>query len=827
MLSRNGILPRLFVLVLLGVKLCSGVQPAPAVKAIAAGFAGSVALLSDGTVWEWGSGSAPAPVRVRGLDGVMAVGMHNLAVKNDGTVWAWGDRRTGCGLRQDPTPAPLMGLEGIVAVADGAAHTVALRRDGTVWECVQVIWPAEIAVGELTGVVAIAAGSAHGLALKNDGTVWAWGDNHSGQLGDGTTVDQWSTPVHPVQVRGLSEIVAVAAGGTHNLALKRDGTVWQWGMIPSPYAPPTALLTPEQVPELNGVKTITAGESHSLAIKSDGSVWQWGNTGPPVGSPQVPVQVNGLEHAVAIAGGHHHSLALKSDGTIWAWGLNYSGELGDGIASYQATRVQINGIAGATAVAGGGKHSLTLTRDGAVWAWGNNIFGQLGDGTYTPRATPAAVPGLAGIAAIAAGDFHSLALKGDGTVWAWGLNGGGQLGDGSPPSLLLGQASPVQVRELDDVVKIAAGGSSSAALKRDGTVWMWGATWSGSTLGTPAPMSGLSEIVDIAIAGASGAALRRDGRVFTWGFDLVWPASHPFPAVEVDGLSAVTSVGWGAGNCLAVRADHTVWKWGIPVGGVQSTPTPVASLENVTAVAGGNLNDAWFWLWSNDVPLICPGGCGHHLALKRDGTVWAWGDNYYGQLGDGATAGRMTPAQVAGLSGVTAIAGGTEHSLAVKRDGTVWAWGYNGGGQLGMDPPVARRNQPVRVVAPGSADLAIISRHTGDFPVGADGTYTIEIENIGSMATTGTTTVTDILPPSLSFTSALGNGWNCWALDGVVTCTNSDALNPGDRSTITVTVNATAAALPGVTNFVAVENATDGNPSNNVATDRALVSPGN
>jgi uncharacterized repeat protein (TIGR01451 family) len=205
--------------------------------------------------------------------------------------------------------------------------------------------------------------------LKNDGTVWAWGNSGNGQLGNGTFTNS-STPV---QVSGLTGIIAIAAGFFHALALKSDGTVWAWG---------------------------------------DDLFGELGNTNNTVSS--TPAQVDGLSGVVAIAGGEYHSLAVKNDGTVWTWGDDGNGQLGDGIAgtpgsfTISSTPVQAIGLTGMVAVGGGEAHSLGLKSDGTVWTWGSNSNGQLGNGTYTDSSIPIQVSGLTGVLGIAAGGYHSL-----------------------------------------------------------------------------------------------------------------------------------------------------------------------------------------------------------------------------------------------------------------------------------------------------------------------------------------------------------------------------------------------------------------------------------
>ena len=274
-------------------------------------------------------------------------------------------------------------------------------------------------------------------------------------------------------------------------------------------------------------------------------------------------------------------LALRADGSMWAWGSNGDGQLGDGTTTNRSV-THVSALSGVVQVSGGSYFSLALKSDGTVWAMGRNQVGQLGNNTTVGSSVPVPVSGLANVTAIAAGAGHGLALKSDGTVWAWGANSAGQLGNGTTTD----SSVPVQVSALIDVTAISAGGGHSLALKADGTVWSWGLNSKGQ-LG--------------------------DG-TFTF-------ANRSIPA-QVTGLSGV-----------------------------------------ITRIAGGSE---------------------HSLALKSDGTVWAWGSDAYGQLGDGTLApARPTPVQVLNLTNVIEIGAGVLHSLAIKSDGSVWAWGNNVDRQLG------------------------------------------------------------------------------------------------------------------------------------------------
>jgi uncharacterized repeat protein (TIGR01451 family) len=357
-----------------------------------------------------------------------------------------------------------------------------------------------------------------------------------------------------------------------------------------------------------------------------------------------PVQA-GVANAVSIAGGSFHSLAVTPDGAVWAWGLNDQLELGNPFPGNPGIPGQVPGVTGATAVAGGYDHALALRSDGTVWAWGDNHNSQIGDGTSSGFRSPVQVVGLTDVVAIAAGAGHSLALRSDGTVWAWGDNSAGQLADGTTTDSNV----PILVSGLAGIVAIAGGGAHSLALRSDGTVWAWGQGTRGQLGNGGQPQTGLP--------------------------------------VQVAGLTGVIGIAAGGYHSLAVRADGTVWAWGnnefcqlgaggTPCRGHGLVPAQVVNLTGITAVAAS-------------------GSIGYHsLAIKSDGTVWAWGYNSAGQLGDGTAINRSTPVQVSGLSDVTAIATGSQHSLAI----------------VTPPPPV-----PLAALAPASLDFGTLAvGTTGD-----------------------------------------------------------------------------------------------------------------
>ncbi|HEX8476428.1 MAG TPA: S8 family serine peptidase [Pyrinomonadaceae bacterium] len=356
-------------------------------------------------------------------------------------------------------------------------------------------------------VRSVVAGFKHTLIVRNDGTVWAWGDGSAGKLGEGGV---WASKLTPLQVSGLTDVTAVAAGEEHSLALRSDGTVWAWGSNVH------GLLgeagggfrdAPQPVAGLTNITAIAAGGQYNVALRSDGTLWSWGlnNDGllgignTSVFSTHTPTQVAGLDGVVAIAAGRFHTLALRSDGTVWAWGINTSGQMGIPTSTrVVATPMQINGLANIKAIAAGLAHTVALRNDGVVLGLGSGSSGQLGTNSSASSLTPVQPVGMTSVAHIAAGSGHTLALKTDGTLWAWGANSNGELGEGTSGA---GKSRPVQVSNIAGVVQISAKENSNAALLNDGTVRMWGNNTYGQlgdgsnvNRATPTPVSGLASV---------------------------------------------------------------------------------------------------------------------------------------------------------------------------------------------------------------------------------------------------------------------------------------------------------------------------------------------
>jgi uncharacterized repeat protein (TIGR02543 family) len=328
------------------------------------------------------------------------------------------------------------------------------------------------------------------LALKNDGTVWAWGQNNVGQLGDGSTTNN-NTPVAVVTTSGLYGVSEIAAGLNHSVAMKPDGTIWAWGdnyygQIGTGAATlGTQYNTPVEITGITNVIAIAAGEYHTLALKNDGTVWVWGrnNLGQlgtgDTNDRSVPTQLTGINGITAIAAKGNFSLALKSNGEVSAWGHNSYGQLGNQSYVNSESPVSVANLSGVIAIAAGYNHSVALTNTGKVMSWGENITGGLGNGTDQASNIPVLVTTLNDAMGVTAGYRFTAAIRSNGTMQSWGWNNRGQLGNSSNNDSWV----PVSVSVISKIAAASSGVDHTIALNNDGSIYSWGANLYGE-LGT-------------------------------------------------------------------------------------------------------------------------------------------------------------------------------------------------------------------------------------------------------------------------------------------------------------------------------------------------------
>lgn len=669
-----------------------------------------------------------------GITAISAGSYHNLALRADGSVVAWGSNSWGqlgdhtSNSKERPVAVCAVGatdctanpLTGVSALAAGDSHSLAVLAGGgaIAWGSNQLgqvgdnssssrnvpvrvcaVGATDCTAQPLTGIAAVEAGGSVSAALRTDGTVVGWGVNFRGQLGDGTTTNR-STPVATCAAgatdcanQPLGGIASIAVSGGHTLAVSTGGSALAWGFNGyGQLGDGTTADRTTPVPTSTGVRAVGTGARHSLAVRSDGTVAAWGDYEKgQIGDGAIHGQVrpglvcapastdcanDRLNDVIALSanglyyGGGGHSLALRSDGSVLSWGGNGLGQLGDGTTMYRDLPVPVCAVAatdcsaepltGAVAIATGANHSLALLSDGTVVAWGRNGVGNLGNGTWWDRSTPTQVCAvgspdcatkLTGVVAIAAGGDHSLALLSDGTVVGWGSNYSGELGDGTGGTVIQARNIPVRTcavgaadcAPLTGVTSIRAGNGFSFALLAGGGVVAWGGNYSGQL--------------------GDGTTSGRLKPVRVCAVDATDCTANPLTSTAIE----------AAGNhSAALLSDGTVAAWGENTNGQlgdatttnRSTPVQVCAVgatdctaNPLTAVTGLAL------------------GYSHTTVLVTGGKALSWGSNYFGQLGDGTTTGRVTPGWVCApgqtdcaanpLTGVSVLASGYNHNLAI------------------------------------------------------------------------------------------------------------------------------------------------------------------
>ena len=355
-------------------------------------------------------------------------------------------------------------------------------------------------------------------------------------------------------------------------------------------------------------------------------------TGDTLGHP------DGLwSNNAAVGIGALHTAAVKTDGTLWTWGdNNYHGALGDGSTVDKSSPVTTAG--GGTTwsnVSVGQFFTAGIKTDGRLWTCGYNAFGQLGDGTTVAKSSPVTTAGGGTTwARVACGQRHVAAIKTDGRLWTWGDNTNGQLGQATTTN----RSSPRTTSGAGTTwSKVACGNYTTAAVKTDGTLWTWGSNFQGQL--------------------GDGSTTDRSS-----------------PGTVDGGGSTWKQVSCGYQHMAAVKTDGSLWSWGSWVNLGNDTlyyPLGVSSpIETIPSATDWN-------------SVSC--GDFHTAAIKTDGSLWTWGENYVGELGNGGLTASYSPVETA-AGGTTwdTVSCGYKVTTAVKTDGTLWVWGLNDNGQLGV-----------------------------------------------------------------------------------------------------------------------------------------------
>jgi alpha-tubulin suppressor-like RCC1 family protein len=682
----------------------------------------------------------------------------------------------------------------------------------------------------------ISSGNNHSLAITTDSKLYAWGNNTSSQLGLSDTINRSS----PVQV-GTSSWSLVSAGTSFTLGLKTDNTLWGWGD------------TSRGALGINSIPLSWTIINNGVGIHSDYTLWLWGdNSLGQLGINNTayrssPVQVGSVSWTV-VSSNLSSTMAIKSDGTLWSWGNNSVGQLGISDTNNRSSPVQVGTGSWSTVSLGISNTTLAITNNGRLFGWGLNAGYQLGLNDTINRNSPVQI-GTSSYSQVSAGDSYGLAINTTGKLFAWGNNSVGQVGQayltangkglyGAGGFYLVGgvayvwgangngqlglndtinRSSPVQMGTSSDYWKMIGLGRT-IGIKIDGTLWTWGYNAEGEL--------GVGDTIDrsspVQVGSANNWTFAGDSRytkwainsayeLYAWGnnggssilADGVVYRSNP---IQIPGSWVMAKIG-NAGSIsssLGIQVNGTLWAWGNNATGLlgqndiiaRSSPVQVTTLSNFIDVAiinttGGNTafalaSDGKLFAWGNSpfgetglgntVTRSSPtqigssswtqiagiGGPGFStmIGLTIAGTLFGWGRNNNGMVGDGTTASRSAPTSIAGtwigLAGSEYIGSSGYTGMAIKSDNTIWTWGINLYSGVGDNTSIDR-SAPVQILSNINPVLVLSPIQIGTSSwtqISAGAGHSLALRTDGGLFTWGLNTVGQLGGPGGGATTA-------------------------------------------------------------------------
>lgn len=753
-------------------------------SAISQGFSHTLAIRADGALFAWGYNAAgqvgngstvyvKSPVQIASNGtyeswSVVAAGYSfSHAIRTDGALFAWGGNSSGYlgdnTLVAKSSPVRI-GTSSWILVTSAPYNTTsvihAIRIDGGLFG-----WgvntsgaigdnsvstrssPVQISQGGVfSSWTAVSSSGSHTAAITTDGALYCWTNvNTSGLIGDNTIVGK----AYPVKI-GNNSWIKVAAGPTaYTLAIRSDNLLFGWGtttggqLALNDYEPTTTRSSPVQVGR-GSWKNISAGANFAIAQAVDNTLWAWGTDNYGVlglglytgGFKSSPVQIASTytdmgSSITDIRSGQSFVVALGGY-DLFAWG--YAATNGPyGMSTWQRYRAtsanyQLNDIinnsfpskVGAfsfTAIAVSNNNTYAITSDGAAWAAGEGT----GLGTNTTLATPyyrtvynaSMTPGSTSTTSwsqISFGNSHTAAIGADGSLWTWGASTSGELGNSS-----VSRSSPVQVRSrgrFESWSMVTASVAFTAGIQTDGSLWVWGANnlgqlGDGTTVNKSSPVQIGTSSWAVVTAGANSIlAIKVDGTLWGWGTvvsgeSTYWgdgttaPRSSPVQ-IGTATWTTINKAPFDQATTAGIRTDGTLWTWGFNADGRLGDNT-TANKSSMVQI-GSDTN----WVKVST-------GTGHNAAIKTDSTLWTWGFGFGGQLGDGTNVTKSSPVQVSGSWSEVGV--GFSHTIGLKTDGTVYTWGSGGSGELGISG-LSTTNSPALVAAGGLKVFASTSKRS-------------------------------------------------------------------------------------------------------------------
>lgn len=737
------------------------------VKDIAAGEDYSIAVLEDGTVYGWGANTNKVlgieqttvaqvlPRKNNNITDVMLVsgGNNHISVaKTDGKVYTWGNS-----IDENSLTPVQIGKEQVVVnknhviIAKGQKETLQgnvkafnlikdLNNEKISYETKDAsISTIDENTGELTAVDTgktviavkqagtdnvsyvqvevikenteikpdVQTSNSHQLILRADGSVWAYGDNTYGQLGTGNVTS--NDTVQKINFENDVRIVQIAVGESHSVALDENGQVWVWGR---------------------------------------NNYYQLGNSNLSLSN--TPVKVELPNKVVKIASGNNQVFVITEENRLYVWGLNTSGELGIGNNDEKIRPTLIENRKNILDVSAGKTHAVLVTTSGDVYTTGNNSYSSLTGTDYKRNVFEKAI-GLENIAYIEAGEYHNFALTTENKLYTWGLNLYGQLGIGNLNTI----ATPVEITNISNVQEISAGKNHTLITTKDKKLYATGSNLLGQlaksnkeTTTQWEEVASLTNVYEIAAGNTYSMAITNDGKVYGWGdyyhgtTDIRTSTNSEIPVqvghdaflvkenemvIPIDAIQNVN---------IQDTFELNVWedKNGTPSYTFASVNDQIASVDNTGMITAKAIGTTWVKVTDNvtneqQVVVVkvvqnqnvtypqVSSGKDFGISLKSDGSIWSFGYNSNGELGNNSYVGSNIPKSINNVKSYTKIESGEQFTLAVRKDGTIWGWGNNTYGQLGQGDrntytvPTAINVTNVKKVAAGANHAVALNQY--------------------------------------------------------------------------------------------------------------------
>lgn len=506
--------------------------------------------------------------------------------------------------------------------------------------------------------------------------------------------------------------------------------------------------------------------------KKAGMVYSWGEDNRQVlgngteGARTIPGPVLNGDNFIMVRATNSTACGIKADRTVWCWGGDTNGRLGNGpgVTADQSQPYQVPGLTNAVKISVFLSHICALIKDGTAWCWGENVQGSLGDGTTTTRHSPVRVQFFNDLIDISAGDDNTCVVRRNGEGWCWGVGTGGQLGNGASAN----SQTPVRVSNVNDFVAIYRGNVAYCGVTRRGNGYCWGTEMTGSfgnggasgVQNTPSEITGLTDIVEIDIGDENTCALRSNGQISCWGAGTAGQLGNgtntavQATPVTVLGISDFVEMGTTSSTGCGLRANGEFWAWGEDYLGRLGNGEADTSNKNVpTRSFGENFialsTNCGFGIVNPDatrtnapnslladklgVSAAGTAAAGRHSCMiKPDGTIWCWGYEEYGQLGNGGatTETQQSPVPVSDPGPWSQVAAGETFTCGIKTsDRSAWCWGRDNFGQLGnggitgdqVSPSPVTSTLPWSTIATGTTHTCGIKIDGTGWCWGADG----------------------------------------------------------------------------------------------------------